>query len=177
MILFSDLFPYFRSDSTAISLYDYPVLRGTLPEEIGNLNLEKLSIHEASLTGLIPFQIFNMSTIRIIDLGFNQLSGQLPLSLGLWLPNLELLYLGDNKLSGIIPSSIGNASKLTILSVTTNSFSGSIPNTVGNLRFLRLFLASQNNLTRESSSLELSFFYFPSKLQTFGNIGDSIKPI
>ncbi|XP_057503586.1 probable LRR receptor-like serine/threonine-protein kinase At3g47570 isoform X1 [Actinidia eriantha] len=133
-------------------------LKGALPEEIGNLNLEKLSIHEASLTGLIPFQIFNMSTIRIIDLGFNQLSGQLPSSLGLWLPNLELLYLGDNKLSGIIPSSIGNASKLTILSVTTNSFSGSIPNTVGNLRFLRLFLASQNNLTRESSSLELSFF-------------------
>ncbi|PSS19433.1 Receptor kinase-like protein Xa21, processed [Actinidia chinensis var. chinensis] len=133
-------------------------LTGALPEEIGKLNLEKLSIQEASLTGLIPFQIFNMSTVRIIDLGLNQLSGQLPLSLGLWLPNLEQLYLGDNKLSGIITSSIGNASKLTILSLTTNSFTGSIPNTIGDLRFLRVFLASQNNLTRESSSRELSFF-------------------
>ncbi|XP_057503391.1 probable LRR receptor-like serine/threonine-protein kinase At3g47570 isoform X3 [Actinidia eriantha] len=133
-------------------------LKGALPEEIGKLNLEKLSIQEASLTGLIPFQIFNMSTVRIIDLGLNQLSGQLPLSLGLWLPNLEQLYLDDNKLSGIITSSIGNASKLAILSLTTNSFTGSIPNTIGDLRFLRVFLASQNNLTRESSSLELSFF-------------------
>ncbi|GFS41853.1 hypothetical protein Acr_00g0076730 [Actinidia rufa] len=150
-------------------------LSSALPEEIGKLNLEKLSIQEASLTGLIPFQIFNMSTVRIIDLGLNQLSGQLPLSLGLWLPNLEQLYLDDNKLSGIITSSIGNASKLTILSLTTNSFTGSIPNTIGDLRFLQVFLASQNNLTREPSSLELSFFTYLENCRHLKYLGISLN--
>ncbi|XP_028059948.1 LRR receptor-like serine/threonine-protein kinase EFR [Camellia sinensis] len=132
-------------------------LTGSLPEEIGNLHLERLTIAFTGLTSLIPSQIFNISTARIINLNGNQLSGHLPSSLGLWLPNLKELYLAENKLSGTIPSSISNASKLTILEMTTNSFTGSIPNTLGNLRFLRRFSVSENNLTRESSSLELNF--------------------
>ncbi|XP_052200835.1 receptor kinase-like protein Xa21 isoform X1 [Diospyros lotus] len=133
-------------------------LTGALPDEIGNINLDILSIQKASLTGSIPSQIFNASATKIIDLYDNQLSGYLPSSLGLWLPNLEKLYLRQNRLSGIIPSSIGNASKLTILDLTTNSFTGSIPNTVGNLRLLQRLFVSENNLTRESSTLELRFF-------------------
>ncbi|THG18661.1 hypothetical protein TEA_005340 [Camellia sinensis var. sinensis] len=131
-------------------------LTGALPKEIGNLNLERLSVSFTGLTGLIPSQIFNISTARIISLNGNQLSGHLPSSLGLWLPNLKELYLGGNKLSGTIPSSISNASKLTILFITSNSFTGSIPNTLENLRLLRRFSVSENNLTRESSSLELN---------------------
>lgn len=131
---------------------------GTLPKEIGNLNLERLNIRAASLTGSIPFQIFNISTLRIIDLGFNQLSGHLPSTLGQWLLNLEQLYLSSNELRGVLTSSIGNASKLTIIAMTSNGFSGSIPNTLGNLRLLRVLSISENNLTRESSSRELSFF-------------------
>ncbi|KAL7176488.1 hypothetical protein ACSBR2_029924 [Camellia fascicularis] len=132
-------------------------LTGALPEEIGNLNLERLTIPFTGLTGLIPSQIFNISTARIINLNGNRLSGHFPSSLGLWLPNLKELDLSENKLSGTIPSSISNASKLTVLQMTTNSLTGSIPNTLGNLRLLRVFLVSENNLTRESSSLELNF--------------------
>ncbi|THF99018.1 hypothetical protein TEA_017933 [Camellia sinensis var. sinensis] len=135
---------------------NFTLCGGTLPEEIGNLNLERLSVSFTGLTGLIPSQIFNISTARIISLNGNQLSGHLPSSLGLWLPNLKELYLGGNKLSGTIPSSISNASKLTILFMTSNSFTGSIPNTLENLRLLRRFSVSENNLTRESSSLELN---------------------
>ncbi|XP_052201774.1 probable leucine-rich repeat receptor-like protein kinase At1g35710 [Diospyros lotus] len=39
-----------------------------------------------------------------------------------------------------------------------NSFRGSIPNTVGNLRLLERLYLFGNNLTRESSTLELRFF-------------------
>ncbi|XP_052200765.1 probable LRR receptor-like serine/threonine-protein kinase At3g47570 isoform X4 [Diospyros lotus] len=133
-------------------------LTGALPEEIGTLNLETLSISSASLTGSIPFQIFNASRAKVIDLADNQLSGYLPSFLGLRLPNLEKLYLDRNKLSGIIPGSIGNASKLTMLEMRDNSFRGSIPDTVGNLRLLDCLDLSENNLTRESSTLELRFF-------------------
>ncbi|KAL1819751.1 hypothetical protein ACET3Z_014620 [Daucus carota] len=131
-------------------------LTGLLPQEIGDLTtLERFGIHDNSLTGIIPFRIYNMSALKVLDLGRNQLSGSLPSRINL--PNLEELYLAGNELSGTIPSSISNASKLTILSLTSNSFSGSIPNTIGNLRLLRRLLLGENNLTRESSSMELNF--------------------
>ncbi|KAF1001891.1 hypothetical protein AG4045_029846 [Apium graveolens] len=131
-------------------------LTGSIPNEIGDLQtLEKLSIHENGLTGIIPLKIFNMSTLKMLDLTHNRLSGSLPSRI--YLPNLEELYLGSNGLSGTIPSSISNASKLATLSLSSNSFTGSIPNTIGNLRFLRRLLLGENNLTRESSSVELNF--------------------
>ncbi|KAM7515162.1 hypothetical protein LguiA_004745 [Lonicera macranthoides] len=132
--------------------------RGTLPSEFGKLNLESLNLNDNNLTGLIPFEIFNISTIIEISLSSNHFSGHLPLSMGLWTPNLEVLYLGGNRLSGSIPSSISNASKLTSIALNSNSFTGVIPNTLGNLRDLRLFVVGENNLTGEVSTPELRFF-------------------
>ncbi|KAM7515062.1 hypothetical protein LguiA_004645 [Lonicera macranthoides] len=131
---------------------------GTLPSEVGKLNLEILNLGQNSLTGLIPFEIFNISTIIVIYLSFNHFSGHLPSSMGLWTPNLEGLYLSDNSLSGSIPSSISNASKLTSLAIVSNSFIGFIPNTLGNLRDLRYLFLGKNNLTREVSTQKLRFF-------------------
>ncbi|KAK1361637.1 hypothetical protein POM88_046111 [Heracleum sosnowskyi] len=132
---------------------------GTLPTEIGYLNLELLFVSSNKLTGEIPIEVFNISTLRVITFQFNQFYGNLPQSSGLWLPNLEELYLDNNRLSGSIPVALSNASKLTILEMTTNQFSGYIPNTLGSLRSLRRLHLGENNLTRESSSTELRFFY------------------
>ncbi|WOG97320.1 hypothetical protein DCAR_0416660 [Daucus carota subsp. sativus] len=135
------------------------ILAGVLPAEIGYLNLELLFVPSNKLSGEIPYEVFNSSTLRIITLQFNQFYGHLPRGIGLWLPNLEELYLGNNRLSGSIPVSLSNASKLTILEMSTNQFSGYIPNTLGSLRSLRRLHLGENNLTRESSSTELRFFY------------------
>ncbi|KAM7515012.1 hypothetical protein LguiA_004595 [Lonicera macranthoides] len=62
------------------------------------------------LSGLIPFGIFNISTIVEIVLSSNHFSGNLPSSMGIWLPNLQRLILYNNKLIGSIPNSISNAS-------------------------------------------------------------------
>ncbi|KAG2688032.1 hypothetical protein I3760_09G075100 [Carya illinoinensis] len=133
-------------------------LRGEIPPEIGTLqNLEQLSVTANNLTGRIPNIIFNVSTIKVIELSSNKLSGQLPASIGHCLPNLEELYLWDNELREKIPSSISNASKLTVLELAANRFSGTIPNTLGNLKHLRVLNLAGNYLTRESSTLELSF--------------------
>jgi LRR receptor-like serine/threonine-protein kinase FLS2 len=131
---------------------------GEVLPEVGNLpNLVELNINTNSLTGVIPYSVFNHSTIRFIVLYSNQLSGHLPSSIGNWLPSLEELYLWDNKLNGIIPSSISNASKLILLELEQNYFYGSIPHTLGNLRHLEVLNAARNSLTRESATLELSF--------------------
>ncbi|CAK9151984.1 unnamed protein product, partial [Ilex paraguariensis] len=128
-----------------------------LPDEIGNLNLVSFVIRENSFTGLIPTKIFNSSTLKSLVLSNNDFSGYLPLSMGLWLPNLESLIVDNNKLTGIIPSSISNASKLTLLGMSANSLTGVIPD-LGNLRLLSYLILGENNLTRESSTIELRFF-------------------
>ncbi|KAM7515104.1 hypothetical protein LguiA_004687 [Lonicera macranthoides] len=131
---------------------------GTLPSEFGKLNLERLILAQNSLTGLIPFEIFNISTIIQIYLASNHFSGHLPSSMGLWTPNLEKLNLLDNKLSGSIPSSISNASKLTVIDMGMNSFTSIIPNTLGNLRDLQQLFVGENNLNGDGSTSELRFF-------------------
>uniref|UniRef100_A0A7N2MVK8 Protein kinase domain-containing protein n=1 Tax=Quercus lobata TaxID=97700 RepID=A0A7N2MVK8_QUELO len=131
---------------------------GEVPLEIVTLqNLTELSLANNNLTGRIPNALFNNSKIELICLCMNQLVGLLPSSIGNWLPNLKFVYLWDNELYGIIPSSISNASKITELELGANNFFGSIPNTLGNLRRLEKLNLVNNNLTRDSLSLELSF--------------------
>ncbi|XP_042033544.1 putative receptor-like protein kinase At3g47110 [Salvia splendens] len=129
-------------------------MTGELPEELSNLaSLSSLAAGRNSLSGDIPPRIFNISTLQILDLSFNQFSGTLPSNTGLSLPNLEHLGLQLNKLSGPIPASINNASQLGELILQVNSFTGPIPS-LASLRFLTLFVLSQNNL---SATPEMEF--------------------
>ncbi|KAL5839325.1 hypothetical protein ACOSQ3_012032 [Xanthoceras sorbifolium] len=131
---------------------------GSTPPEIGDLrNLVFLGLQYNSLTGLIPSVIFNISTIEVIALCTNRLSGHLPSSIGLRLPNLIELYLCGNELSGVIPNSISNVSQLIVLELAANSFSRPIPTTLGELRNLQSLNIQRNQLTREPSTQELAF--------------------
>ncbi|KAL4271143.1 hypothetical protein GQ457_13G004020 [Hibiscus cannabinus] len=139
----------------------YNQFEGSLPVEIGNLSmLQFFYIGQNHFQGEIPKEIGNLTLLKMFDCeynnftGRNQLSGRLPLNMGLWLPNLEKLYLGGNYLVGSFPMSILNASQLTILEMSNNYISGSIPNTLGNLRNLKFLNLQFNNLT----SSGMSFF-------------------
>ncbi|XP_019177004.1 PREDICTED: probable LRR receptor-like serine/threonine-protein kinase At3g47570 [Ipomoea nil] len=131
---------------------------GVIPKELGKFHmLEEVYFYFANLSGSIPKEVFNISSLKRISFAFNyNLVGTLPSSIGHALLNLEGLYLGANKLSGVIPDSLSNCSKLTILSLTTNHFTGTLPTSLGNLRLLKQLYISQNMLTNDASSLELS---------------------
>ncbi|CAI9755949.1 unnamed protein product [Fraxinus pennsylvanica] len=93
--------------------------------------------------------MFNISTVKVMEVSYNQFSGHLPSTMGLY-EGLELLeILGSNRITGEFPSSIINASKLTMLDTTQNLLTGTIPD-FGNLRLLRRLLLGGNNLTGES---------------------------
>ncbi|XP_057459453.1 receptor kinase-like protein Xa21 [Actinidia eriantha] len=109
------------------------------------------------LSGRIPSNIFNISTLEMLDLAMNNLSGYLPSSIGRRLPNIKVILLGGNKLTGIIPSSIANASKLNTLDLSHNSFAGYIPDTLGNLELLWELNFVQNNLTCKSATMPSCF--------------------
>ncbi|KDO40499.1 hypothetical protein CISIN_1g040702mg, partial [Citrus sinensis] len=126
-----------------------------IPHEIDNLhNMEWMAFSFNKVVGVVPTTIFNVSTLKSLYLHSNSLSGRLPSSADVRLPNLKELHLWGNNFIGTIPSFIFNASKLSELGLQKNSFSGSIPNTFGNLRNLKWLGLNDNYLT--SSTPELS---------------------
>ncbi|PON36318.1 Mitogen-activated protein kinase kinase kinase [Parasponia andersonii] len=108
------------------------------------------------MSGVVPPTTFNLSTIREIELVYNNFSGGLPSTLGLWVPNLKSLWLDFNSFSGPIPKSISNASQLTHLDLYDNHFSGFIPNALSALENLQVLSLARNNLTIESTTSKVS---------------------
>ncbi|CAJ1976578.1 unnamed protein product [Sphenostylis stenocarpa] len=72
------------------------------------------------------------SSIEVLDLAHNELTGNLPTSLG-YLKNLRTIWFEGNKLSGSIPPSIGNLSYLTLLDISDNKMNGTIASNIGHL--------------------------------------------
>ncbi|CDP11037.1 unnamed protein product [Coffea canephora] len=117
-------------------------------------------------TGPIPSKLFNVSSLRVISMVENDLSGSLPSSLGAMLPNLEELYIGGNRLSGVILTYISNASRLAYLDLTSNQFTGVIPRS----------LVSVGNLSSNLESFYMNdcglFGQIPSSIGNLSNLAD-----
>ncbi|KAH0695011.1 hypothetical protein KY285_022108 [Solanum tuberosum] len=133
---------------------------GQIPSELGKLsNLRQLCFrNKYNLIGQLPEAIFNISSLEVIDFRFNNLSGRIPTTTGLHLPNIKDLHLGVNQIKGAIPLFITNASKLEILEINNNFLTGTIPNNLGNLHELQILLLLTNQLANEPRQRELLFF-------------------
>ena len=109
------------------------------------------------LTGTIPQNIFNITSLQVLDLTGNSLSGNLPLDTWISCPNLEILRLGANKISGHIPSYLSNFSSLLDIDFSVNFLSGHIPRNLGNLKNLKYLGLAENQLTTEPGHQGHSF--------------------
>ncbi|HNQ31215.1 MAG TPA: hypothetical protein PKG71_03025 [Candidatus Woesebacteria bacterium] len=121
-------------------------LQGTIPESIGNLNLNGLYMSNNSISGSIPSSIGNMTNLRNLFINDNQLTGPIPISienLGL----LDFLQLKNNRLNGTIPNALGNLTTLQNLGLDNNQFSGNIPGALGQLTRLNSLHLANNQLT------------------------------
>ncbi|CAA0841359.1 Probable LRR receptor-like serine/threonine-protein kinase [Striga hermonthica] len=124
-------------------------LTGTIPEEIGNLTvLKQLGMSENKLTGSLP-QVFNISSLQVLDVTWNKLSGILPADMCSHLRQLEEFYLNHNEVYGLIPTQIHECSALRSLELSFNKLHGTIPPNLGNLTLLETLTFSGNNLTGE----------------------------
>ncbi|KAM0872970.1 hypothetical protein ACQ4PT_038413 [Festuca glaucescens] len=94
---------------------------------------------------LVSIDFSNFTSLGLLDLSFNNITGQVPQTL-FNLSSLSFLFLGNNSLSGSLPSSIG--SSLKNLDFSYNQLSGSVPSWAKNSQ---LNLVS-NNFTVDSSS-------------------------
>ncbi|XP_044472208.1 probable LRR receptor-like serine/threonine-protein kinase At3g47570 [Mangifera indica] len=127
-------------------------LFGSLPADICKHipSLEKISLERNAISGNIPKNIKNCTSLNSLYLRDNDVSilaGEIPEEIGN-LQNLQELYLGLNSLSGVIPASIFNISTIINISLSVNNLSGYLPSTIGqgvpNLK--HLFIGS-NELT------------------------------
>ncbi|XVF57797.1 hypothetical protein PTKIN_Ptkin07bG0010900 [Pterospermum kingtungense] len=108
---------------------------------LGSLcNLKELDLSANSLVGDIGeftsgLSRCNNCSLESLDLGYNQLGGFLPVSLGR-LRNLKNLLLEHNYFLGSIPESISNLSSLESLDLSENGMKGTIPSSLGQLSSL-----------------------------------------
>ncbi|KAG5120355.1 hypothetical protein JHK82_034775 [Glycine max] len=99
-------------------------LNGTIPTEWGSSNLRKISLLGNRLTGPIPKEIGNITTLESLHLTSNNFTGELPETLAK-LTTLTELSIQGSGLSGPIPSGISFLQNLTDLSVQTKQNSKS----------------------------------------------------
>ncbi|CAL4995466.1 unnamed protein product [Urochloa decumbens] len=105
----------------------YNKLAGTVPSTLSNLSsLEIIYLPGNLLTGEIPESITLMQNLAWLDISINDIVGPIPTQIGA-LSSLLRLYLQGNKLSGPIPDSIGNLSSLEYIGLSDNQLNASIP--------------------------------------------------
>ncbi len=125
---------------------DQNQLSGEIPDELGNLvQLEELYLELNQLSGAIPenFQNLNLFTL---NLGGNQLSGNLPEFMGQQ-TNLIVLNLWGNLFEGAIPATFAELTNISTLDLSNNFLSDTIPAELGNLGYLSFLYLNYNELS------------------------------
>ncbi|KAL4572029.1 hypothetical protein LXL04_018797 [Taraxacum kok-saghyz] len=108
-------------------------LCGAIPISIALKTLQRLRLNNNNFIGEIPRELGNLRALRVLDLGDNKLSGNVPVWIGDKLTSLIVLRLHKKNFAGKIPRSLCKTSKLQILDVGFNNLSGSIPRCLGEL--------------------------------------------
>ena len=122
-------------------------LTGPIPPELGDLtSLTFLNLGFNGLTGPIPPELGDLTSLTFLNLGFNGLTGPIPSELGN-LTRLKQLFLYWNDLTGPIPPELSNLTSLRGLELHSNGLTGPIPPELGNLTNLTKLNLSSNDLT------------------------------
>ncbi len=120
-------------------------LSGRMPSQLGDLSsLGELRLGNNDLSGPIPPELGSLPALTRLDLENNDLSGPIPSQLG-GMSNLGVLLLGDNNLSGHLPAQLGNLGKLSYLRIRNNDLTGAIPPELGRLTNLTHLYANNND--------------------------------
>ena len=111
-----------------------------------NDRVTELDLGQNQLSGEIPPQLGSLANLETLLLWQNQLTGEIPPTLGS-LANLTALSLRNNELSGEIPPELGSLTNLTALGLNYNQLSGTIPPELGSLSNLERLSLNDNQLS------------------------------
>lgn len=123
-------------------------LSGTLPPEIGDFSsLTRLELTINTISMNLPTEICNLTALVDLLIGKNEFDGPLPSCLST-LGSLKNLYLNDNNFIGSLPDfTQGQNPDIVQLEFDNNLFSGGIPDTYGSLDGLSVLTTHDNDLS------------------------------
>jgi Leucine-rich repeat (LRR) protein len=107
-------------------------LQGSISPFLGNLTaLLRLNLSHNLLSGGLPLELAQSSSIIVLDVSFNRLTGDLSeLPSSTPAQPLQVLDISSNLFTGRFPSTTWEVMKsLVVLNASTNSFTGQIPTT------------------------------------------------
>ena len=100
-----------------------------------------------NLVGQLPLsQLDQLAHLRYLNVSGNQFSGTIPEELG-DLTQLEYLMLSHNKLAGTIPRELADQAPLKVLDISGNQLAGEIPTELNQITTLKTFSVSANQLS------------------------------
>lgn len=138
------------SELVVLDLSENRYLVSQIPSSIGKLDkLEQLLLHRSGFLGEIPTSFVGLTSLRILDLCLNNLTGEITRSIGPSLKNLVSLDVSQNKISGSFPNGICSGKRLINLSLHSNFFEGSLPNSIGECLTLERFQVQNNGFSGE----------------------------
>ena len=156
--------PQALSNSTKLEWLDVEsnLLSGELPsgivQKMPNLQILYLSYndfvsHDGN-TNLEPFfaSLVNCSNFQELELGGNNLGGEIPSIIGDLSTSLAQIHLDENLIYGPIPADISRLVNLTLLNLSSNLLNGSIPSELSPMGRLERVYFSNNSLSGEIPS-------------------------
>ncbi|XP_021288454.1 LRR receptor-like serine/threonine-protein kinase GSO2 [Herrania umbratica] len=121
------------------------LFQGVLP--IPPVRTSFFSIANNYMTGEIPSLICMVSSLKIVDVSHNNLSGKIPSCLLNFSQNLLVLDLRANNFHGAIPKSIVEPCSLENLNFHGNQIEGLLPGSLANCRNLQVLDLGKNKFT------------------------------
>ncbi|KAE7996107.1 hypothetical protein FH972_000855 [Carpinus fangiana] len=94
--------------------------------------LRMLHLENNNFTGELPSSLMNCTSLTVLDVGENRVSGEIPAWIGTMQSYLIVLRLSSNLFTGSIPSQLCHLKYLQILDLSHNNISGTIPPCLNN---------------------------------------------
>ncbi|MCO5583140.1 hypothetical protein L7F22_037048 [Adiantum nelumboides] len=107
-------------------------------------SVTELSISNLGLSGELGYQLSQLTSLSLLDVSNNVISGSIPYQLP---PNLVTLNLGNNHFVNGLPYSISNMTSLTYLNASHNQLSGSLTDMFSKLVSLETMDLSFNSIS------------------------------
>ncbi|AES86946.1 putative leucine-rich repeat-containing, plant-type, leucine-rich repeat domain, L [Medicago truncatula] len=130
--------------------YSSNKLSSIIHPDIGNYlpAINILFLSNNSFKGEIDESLCNASSLRLLDLSYNNFDGKIPKCFATLSSKLRMLNFGGNKLHGHIPDTISpNSCALRYLNLNDNLLDGSIPKSLVNCNKLQVLNLGNNFLS------------------------------
>jgi Leucine-rich repeat (LRR) protein len=92
---------------------------GTIPPNLGILkNLTFLGLAYNNLSGNLPVSLYNLYSMEIMQIYSNMLGGSIATNIGSRFPHMQTVRFAENQFTGHIPASLSNLTSLQDLELS-----------------------------------------------------------